>query len=151
LCSRLYSGVGYKESRRYLKRKLRTWGYGEEGETYKKIKIENLQSNELLDRNRYLNITNQLNDKLNLFLYVYQQFDILGKFLSTHSRFEEHILKSSQIFVLERMKKIIPNDEMNGSRDLLKLYPTKEEINNIVGKSMNSWRNEKAYWWCNDP
>jgi len=47
---------------------------------------------------------------------------------------EEFILKSSQIFILERMKKLILNDEMNYTVDLCKLYPTKEEINNIVWK-----------------
>jgi len=137
LCNRLYSGVGCKQSRRHLKRKLRTWGYEEEGETYKKIKIEeNLQSNRSLQRK------NQLNDKLNLFQYIYQQIDILDIFLSRSYGFEGHILKSSEIFIKERMKKMIPNDEMNGTSDLLKLYPMKKERKNIVRKSINSWRNE---------
>jgi len=44
------------------------------------------------------------------------------------------------------MEKMILNDEMNCSSDLLfsKLFPTKEEINNIMWNTFNNWRNEHA-------
>jgi len=142
LCNKLYSGVGEKKSRQHLKRKLRDWGYGEDGETYKKFKIEeNLQSNEVIDRNRLLNITNKLNDKLNLFLSVYQRFNILD---ISPSVFEDYILKSSQSFLQERMKKLILKDKMNCSNDLWELCPEEEEINNIMRKIFNGWRIERT-------
>jgi len=132
LCNKLYSGVGEKKSRQHLKRKLRDWGYGEDGETYKKFKIEeNLQSNEVIDRNRLLNITNKLNDKLNLFLSVYQQFTISDKHPGD---FEEYISKSSRTFLRKRMKNLILNDKMNCSNDLWELFPEEEEANNMVRK-----------------
>jgi len=37
---------------------------------------------------------------------------------------------------------VIPNDEMNCSSDLLKLYPTKKEIENVMWEIFKCWRYE---------